>query len=403
MSLTERIKAEAQRLGFSLVGVTTPDPPLHYPDFETWLAEGRHGEMGYLATERARQRRAAPRQILPECRSILALGMRYPSPDSAFLEEDQAVHCHSERSEESPRGRLASYAWGDDYHDLLAERLRVLVAFIEAQAGQPVPNRWYTDTGPVLERDLAQRAGLGWIGKNTCLIHPRHGSYFLLAEILLGLELDPDPPFLPDYCGSCTRCLEACPSACILPDRTIDARRCISYLTIEVKGSIPEELRSMIGEWTFGCDVCQEVCPWNQRFADPGGDGEVERQAIQIFAPRPQVPRSSLIAELALTPLEFNRKFKNSPVKRAKRRGYLRNVAVALGNACARRPNPAAVSALTRCLLDDPEPLVRSHAAWALGSIQGSQARQSLEQAAAAESEPSVIQEIQAALRNFKG
>ncbi len=429
MSLTQQIKAEARRLGFSLAGITTPDPPPHYPGFEAWLAAGRHGEMGYLASERARQRRADPRQILPECRSILVLGMRYPSPDSALLEDragqghpersegslapekqilrsaqddalTEAPACHSERSEESPRGRLASYAWGEDYHDLLPERLQALVAYLEAQAGHPVPNRWYTDTGPILERDLAQRAGLGWIGKNTCLIQPRYGSYFLLAEILLGLELESDPPFLPDYCGSCTRCLEACPTACILPDRTIDARRCISYLTIELKGSIPEELRSQIGGWVFGCDVCQEVCPWNRRFADPAGD--MERQAVQAFAPRPQAPRPNLIEELALTPQEFGRKYKGSPLKRAKRRGYLRNVAIALGNACAGQPDPAAASALGGALREDPEPLVRSHAAWALGRMGGDQARQSLVEAVAAEGDPSVLAEIQAALGNFK-
>ena len=165
-----------------------------------------------------------------------------------------------------PAGRVAAYAWGDDYHDTLPKKLQELAAFIEEQAGQPVANRFYTDTGPLLERELAQRAGLGWIGKNTHLINPKAGSFFLLAEILLDLELEPDPPFTSDHCGTCTRCIQACPTGCILPNRTIDARRCLSYLTIELKDDIPADLRPTLGNWVFGCDLCQMVCPWN-RFA----------------------------------------------------------------------------------------------------------------------------------------
>ncbi|RPI22390.1 MAG: DUF1730 domain-containing protein, partial [Chloroflexota bacterium] len=189
-SLARAIKTEAQRLGFLLVGITTPDQPPHFADYERWLSEGRQGEMSYLSTEHARQRRADPLQILPECRSILALGMRYPSPASSA-----AFQNVSPQDRESRTGRVAAYAWGDDYHEVLPERLKQIVIYIEAQVGGPVPNRWYTDTGPILERDLAQRAGLGWIGKNTNLIHPSLGSYFLLAEILLGLDLEPDLPF----------------------------------------------------------------------------------------------------------------------------------------------------------------------------------------------------------------
>ncbi|MGC8857043.1 MAG: tRNA epoxyqueuosine(34) reductase QueG, partial [Anaerolineae bacterium] len=244
---------------------------------------------------------------------------------------------------------------GEDYHLVLPERMKQLVAFIEAQVGHPVPNRWYTDTGPLLERDLAQQAGLGWIGKNTCLIHPRHGSTFFLAEILLGLELEPDPPFPTDQCGTCTRCIQACPTQCILPNRTLDARRCISYLTIELKEDIPEELRGLLGEWVFGCDVCQSVCPWN-RFASP---------ADPAFAPRPGIPLPLLTEELGLTPQAFNQKFKRSPVKRAKRRGYLRNIAVALGNRSEENALPA-----LRAALQDPDSLVSEHAAWAIQQIE---------------------------------
>jgi len=342
--LKQAIQQEARRLGFVLAGVTTPEPPPHLSTFEAWLERGRHASMGYIEREGARARRADPRLILPDCKSILVLAVPYSNPKTA-----------SAPDEAGPHGRVAAYAWGDDYHVILPERLQTIVAFIEAQVGHAVASRWYTDTGPVLERDLAQRAGLGWIGKNTCLINPRHGSYFLLAEIFLDLELEPDPPFITDQCGTCTRCIEACPTQCILPDRTIDAGRCISYLTIELKDDIPPDLRPMLGNWVFGCDVCQAVCPWN-RFAEPEGDA--------AFKARPGVARPGLIQELDLTRERFNRKFEGSPVRRAKRGGYLRNVAVALGN----ENNREAVAGLERSL-DDPEPLVRDHAAWAIEQI----------------------------------
>jgi epoxyqueuosine reductase len=373
MSLKQAIMQEAHRLGFELVGVTSPEPPPHFAAFETWLQAGRQAEMAYLATERARQRRGDPRQILPECRSILVLGIHYPPPQP-----------HSSPPE---RGQVAAYACSDDYHDLLPARLQALVAFIEAQTGEPVPNRCYTDTGPILERDLAQRAGLGWIGKNTCLIHPRRGSYFLLAEILLGIDLDPDPPFTPDHCGSCTRCLQACPTSCILPDRTIDSGRCISYLTIELKGPIPADLRSSLGSWVFGCDICQQVCPWNQRFAAPADEA--------IFTTRPDAQQPDLAAELALNLQDFNHKFKGTPIRRTKRRGYLRNVAVALGNS----GSPDALPALARTLSAEPEPLVRQHAAWALGQIGSPAARTVLQGVLADEQDPAVRDEIEAALK----
>ena len=411
MNLTQAVKAEAHRLGFELVGVTTPDPPPHAGVFQRWLAAGRQGQMPSRAPDHPRQRRSDPRQILPECRSILVLGARYPTPASEGRGGEQSFPSTSPNfgrcrrvpgemvrgGEPQPAagltGKVAAYAWGADYHDLLVERLRLLVEFLQAQVGRPVPNRWYTDTGPVLERDLAQRAGLGWIGKNTCLIHPQMGSYFLLAEILLGLDLEPDPPFAADRCGSCTRCLEACPTACILPDRTLDARRCISYLTIELKGSIPPDLRPQMGEWVFGCDVCQQVCPWNLRFAP----APHMPPAVEPLAARPGLPLPDLVDELSLSPQAFNRKFKGSPVKRAKRRGYLRNVAVALGN----RREARAVPALAESLAGDPEPLVRLHAAWALGQIGGEAARRALLEARQDERDTTVLEEIESALEHL--
>jgi len=314
-----------------------------------WVQAGRHGEMAYLASQRSLERRADPRRILPECQSILVMAAPYDRPPAAAAP--------------SGHGQTAAYAWGSDYHDVFAERLPELVAFIERQVGATVPNRWYTDTGPLLERELAQRAGLGWVGKNTCLINPEHGSYFLLAELLLGVELELDAPFTADRCGACTRCLDACPTECILPDRTLDARRCISYLTIELKGEIPVDLRKQMGAWIFGCDACQQVCPWNQRFAAEHGD--------PAFAARAGFPAPDLVDVLALTPEGFNQRFKGSPVKRAKRGGYLRNAAIALGNISAGSEAPQAIQALEKALLDDPEPLVRQHAAWALGQVGG--------------------------------
>ena len=382
MLLEQALKAEAARQGFTLAGITTPHPPEHITTFEHWLQAGRHGEMAYLARESTRRQRADPHLLLPECEAILVLGMPYfpskqgigemltPSPSPV---EIQGVGDKGEGQAEplspipyplipAPQaegiGRIASYAWGEDYHQVIPERIQALVSFLETQLGRAVPHRWVTDSGPVLERDLAQRAGLGWIGKNTCLINPRGGSYFFLAELLLGLPLQPDPPFSADHCGACTRCLDACPTGCILPDRTLDARRCISYLTIELKGEIPPELRPRLGNWIFGCDVCQQVCPWN-RFAPEQGD--------PAFAPRPGMPAQELLAELVLTEAEFKHKFAGSPLLRAKRRGYLRNVAVALGNL----GDTAAVPALKRAQDEQTDPVVRQHIAWAVEVLRG--------------------------------
>jgi epoxyqueuosine reductase len=302
--------------------------------------------MGYLAAEAAVSKRHDPRLVLPECCSILVLALRYPDPSSISFGSTSGA---------SPSGRVAAYAWGEDYHLVLPSRLQALVDFVGATVGHPFPYRFYTDTGPLLERELAQRAGLGWIGKNTCLIDPRRGSYFLLAEILLGLELEPDPPFTADRCGKCTRCIRACPTGCILPDRTIDARRCISYLTIENKDSIDPDLRTRMGSWVFGCDICQVVCPWN-RFSAP--------QYEPAFAPWPGVPEPDLVAELGLSSQEFNQKYGRSPLQRARRNRYQRNVAVALGNS----GSPSALSVLESASRSE-NPLLQEHALWAIAQI----------------------------------
>ncbi len=330
--LKEKIKAKSKQLGFTLAGVASCEPPAHYNIFEEWLGQNKHGTMNYLAEERSRTRRTDPKQILPECKSILVLAIPY----SAVSGQRSAVS-------------IASYALGEDYHDVIPARLKLIVEFIEEQLGHSIPNRYYTDTGPILERELAQRAGLGWIGKNSMLINPAVGSTFFLAEILLGIELEPDDTLVTDHCGTCTRCITACPTQCILPNRTIDARRCISYLTIELKEDIPEDLRPLMQDWIFGCDVCQQVCPWN-RFSS---------QADSAFETK--IPLPVLTSDLTLTSVEFNQRFKGSPIKRAKRRGYLRNLAVAVGNTGSEKDIPILEQAM-----QDEEPMIREHAKWAL-------------------------------------
>jgi epoxyqueuosine reductase len=353
-TLEESIKQEARRLGFVLAGVTTPEPAPHAAFFEAWLGHGRHGHMDYLATQRSRTCRADPRKVMPECTSILVLAMPYSNPSMAASRAEQPEQHVS-------RGRLAAYAWGRDYHKVITGYLNDLVAFIERCADRSIQSRCYTDTGPILERDLAQRAGLGWIGKNTCLINPRSGSYLLLAEILLDLPLRPDAAFETDHCGSCTRCIEACPTACILSDRTLDARRCISYLTIELRDSIPVELRGSMGEWVFGCDICQTVCPWN-RFAAAEGHAALAADHSAGFP--------SLVESLGLSAQVFDERARGSAVKRAKHRGYLRNAVVASGNVAGSE----AIQAL-ESLAVQGDPMIEEHAAWALTQIASRQGR----------------------------
>lgn len=375
MPVEEDLKAEAQRLGFLLCGITTPQPTAHVSVFEAWLDAGRHAGMAYLTTPRARQARKDPSLVFPEARTIIVVAMRYPDPRSAMPDDNGASI-----------GRVAAYAWGDDYHLVIPQRLQLLVNWLEQTLQSPILSKIYTDTGPILERDLAQTAGLGWIGKNTNLINPHHGSYFFLAEIFLSCELKPDPPFTLDLCGSCSRCIEACPTNCILPNRTLDAGQCISYLTIENKGAVPPELRPKMQDWVFGCDICQTVCPWNDRFSDQtAGFG---------FNPRAGVAHPRLRELLALEPPEFNQQFKNSPLQRTRRRGLLRNAAITAGNLANRDDVPA----LANLLFHEPEPLARAHAAWALGMIKAAAARAALEDAAKTETDLTVLQEIRAAL-----
>jgi len=331
--------------------------------------------MAYLANERALRCRSNLQEILPECQSILVVGMNY-FPGTF------------DRHHSTPS--FATYALGQDYHDVLTSRLQDLVRFISDLIGTPISHRVYSDTGPLLEREFAQRAGLGWIGKNTCLIHPQMGSYFFLGEILLGLELEIDPPFEADHCGSCNRCIEACPTGCIQPNRTLDARRCISYLTIELKGDLPREFRPLIGEWIFGCDICQQVCPWNNRFAPVTQEPS--------FQPIPFLTQASLTDFLSLTQESFRSSFRASPFKRPKWHGILRNAAVVAGN----QSNPDHIPALAALIEEHPQAVVRTHAAWALGCIGGQEVNQLLKQALRNEKDPDVLDEISLAIKRLE-
>lgn len=369
--LKSQIIEAAHRLGFPLAGVTTPDPPAGMQRYESWLAAGYHGDMDYLASERARNRRADPGLILPDCRSILMLATPY-YPASLLAQEEL---------------QIAAYALGRDYHYTLVERMNLLADTIAALTGKPFAGKVYTDTGPLLERELAHRAGLGWIGRNSCLIHPQYGSHLLLSEILLDLDLEPDAPFEKDLCGTCQRCLQACPTACILDNRTLDATRCISYLTIESRGPIPEELREAIGERFFGCDTCQDVCPWNQHSNASSDD--------PAFQPSARLLSSSLVDFITLDPQRWRAPYKESPLLRAKRRGLARNACVVAGN----RRDAGLLPALETALRSDPDPLVRQHAAWAMGRIGGKAARCALKKAAGCENNADVQAAIQHASR----
>ena len=338
--LTHKIKNKAIELGFPLVGVTTAEPPDHLNFFQDWLKSGYHASMNWIATERSLERRSDPHNILSECKSILVLGCPFPAPRGNVQ-----------------GGNIASYALNQDYHDILEERLKELMGNIEEWVGRDVPNRWYVDTGPVLEKELAMRAGLGWIGKNTTLINKRIGSYFFLSEIFLSIELNTDLPITENYCGTCTRCLDTCPTGALKEPYIMNANRCISYLTIEHREDIPAELRPRMGDWIFGCDICQIVCPWNK-------PGQQSSSILEALLPRGDLTAIDLIDEMGLNQEDFNARFKDSPIKRTKRRGYLRNVALALGN----RGEKDALPALEKALEDD-EPLVREAARWALDMI----------------------------------
>lgn len=349
----ESLRAAALRLGFLQVGFAPATAPPHTEAYLAWLRQGRHGEMVWMAREDAVRRRLDPSETLPGCRTLVVATLGYArAPD---------IGTGDKAAPGSPaRATIARYAAGRDYHRVFEERLAHLDGVIRERFPS-AKTRPYVDYGPVMEREHAQRAGLGWIGKNTMLIHPALGSWSLIGEVLTTAEIPPDPPFEADRCGTCSRCIEACPTRAITGPRELDARLCISYLTIELRGPIPEALRSAIGNRVFGCDICQEVCPWN----DGVPAGELAGHATGWGEPVPPSTMMSWIEELLdLSDEEFRLRYRESALARPGREGLLRNLCVGLGNS----GDPRALPALMRCL-DEVSPVVREHAAWGLARL----------------------------------
>jgi epoxyqueuosine reductase len=364
----------ARELGFAWCGVTSAAPLENISRYDAWLEVGRHAEMEYLANENARRARAEPRRLVPLAQSIVVCAALYPPP--TVLPADIRL------------GGMAAYAVGDDYHEVLSARLWELCRRINMIAGRACQHRVYTDSGPVLERELAVRAGIGWIGKNSMAIHPRFGSHFFLAEIITEYSFAPDLPDSMDRCGACRRCVLACPAGCILPDRTIDSSRCLAYLTIEKRGSIPREQRKLMDRWVFGCDICQSVCPWNHKSVN----------AVEpCFQPRSELPYIDLVSALGYSEMDFAMRFRKSALRRARRDGFRRNLILAAGNS----KNPEALPGLSHALAD-PDPLMRAQAAWALGRQDSEAARAALRAASQTEEEVAVLEEISESLKGLE-
>ncbi len=364
--LAAELKAEARRLGFALAGVCPAVSPPGSERFDDWLAAGYAGEMHYLEDRAAAY--TTPDSILDGARSLVMLGMVYRTVEPAAVGAGQ--------------GRVSRYAWGTDYHQLIRERLDRLAEFFKTHRPD-AKVRGVVDTAPLLEGEFAQLAGLGWIGKNTLLLNKNLGSWFFLAALLTDIELPYDAPHAADYCGTCRACLDACPTGAFVAPYVLDARRCISYLTIELRGPIAPELRPAIGDWLFGCDVCQDVCPWNGRTA-PTYDS-----ADPAFKPSDGRNPVELAELFDLDDEAFRRRFRHTPLWRAKRRGLLRNAAIVLAN----QPHPPAIAALERGL-NDAEPLVRASCAWALHQYDDPVARHILAKQREVETDDTVIAEL---------
>jgi len=333
-----QVKQWAAEAGFDDCRFAKAGTASHAKEFLDWIEHGKHGEMAWL--ERNPHRRCDPREVLPGCRTVICLALNYFPGNDPFPENHPGGY------------RIARYAWNNDYHDLIEKKLRELDQKLQTLGGA---QKFYVDTGPVLERDFASDAGLGWNGKSTMQIHRRLGTWFFLADILTTLDLTPDAP-IRDHCGSCTRCMTACPTQAITAPRQLDARRCVSYLTIEHKGPIPHEFRRAIGDRIYGCDDCLQACPWN-RFAS------TSREAS--FHARESVFSMQMRDFLSLTDESFRALFAKSPIKRIKRPAFLRNVCVALGNTGTADDLPA-----LRQAAQDPHPLVAEHALWAIAEIE---------------------------------
>ena len=366
---SELIKRLAREVGFDLAGIAPAVTPTGYHSFLDWLNQGYAGEMSYL--ERRKEAYEHPRYVMSSVRSVLMLTLNYQTEAPPEVTGTEA--------------RVSRYAWGTtDYHKVIRKKLKQLSRLIHEQYPD-CETRGVVDTAPLLERDFAQLAGLGWIGKNTLLLNKREGSWFFLAGLLLSDELEYDEPQQTSHCGTCTRCLEACPTDAFVEAGTLDARKCISYLTIELRDQpIPAELRPGMQDWMFGCDVCQDVCPWNRKAPI---SGEPAFQPVETFTP---VDACEL---LTLDEAAFQERFQSTPMSRARRAGLLRNAAIVLGN----RGDQSAVPALLGVLNDD-EPLIRGAAAWALGRLGAPTTVETLQARLEIEIETDVIEELKQAL-----
>jgi epoxyqueuosine reductase len=355
--IAQRLKARARELGFALVGIAPATKADGFPRYRKWLERGFAGEMVYLHHQGDLRRH--PESVLAGARSVVMLGLEYfgmRNAECGTSNQDQGTSSSNPNSAlRTPHfgGRVAAYAAGPDYHRFIWDRLNVLAEWLMAEAPGSCAHG-VTDTAPLLERDFARRAGLGWIGKNTMLIHPERGSFFFLAALLTDLELPFNEPFAGSHCGTCTACLDACPTQAFPEPHILDATKCISYLTIELRSPIPEELREPMGDWLFGCDVCQDVCPWNRK---PSSDPVA-------FPREPGLERLDLIELLRMDAETFRNRFKTTSIWRTRRAGLLRNAAIVLGNT----GDEQALPALERALADEEE-LVREAAAWAIEQI----------------------------------
>jgi epoxyqueuosine reductase len=355
-SLEQRLKDHARALGFELVGIAPAVPADGFERLSAWLEQGFAGDMTYMSRQAAARRH--PASILSAVRSVVMVGLNYRcdrKDESEMRSSESGADCAGVRPAGSGFGQIAQYARGEDYHDVLRRKLNALLAWMQTEV-PGTQGRGVVDTAPLLERDFARRAGLGWFGKNTMLIHKKLGSFFFLGALLLDRPLEPDEPFAADHCGACTACLDACPTQAFRGPYKLDARRCISYLTIELRGPVPDDLRSVMGDWIFGCDVCQDVCPWNRK-APLGREPALQPGAdLAVIDP---------VELLGLSDAEFRGRFRGTALWRTKRQGLVRNAALVLGNT----GDASVLPALEKALADE-DPVIQDASRWAIARIQ---------------------------------